>query len=152
MASKKRAANGSKKGVARELNSDQRELLENHGWETVTGGAGEPWTEGVAIAGTFKGVRDSTFQQDDGEFAKLIDLDTENGPRTFRCPAVLANRVATLNEGDEVHITCNGKIRTGAGRQAWDFTVLTKRHSAPKRVQAEASPKKKAGRPKKGAK
>jgi hypothetical protein len=135
--------------VARDLTSDQIELLESHGFEQVSGGSGEAWSEGVKVRGIFGGFVETTFEQDDGEFAKNVQIETGTGVRMFRAPAVLQNRLATVNEGDEVFITCNGKIRTNAGRQAWDFTVLVKRNTPAKIVSVEPKTTKKAARTKK---
>jgi hypothetical protein len=95
-------------------------------------------------------VRDSHFEQDDGGFAKLVEIDTENGVRVFRCPTVLANRLETVASGDELMITCNGKIKTNAGRTAWDFTVLVKRNSPRVAPTRNVEPVKKPKRGKKG--
>lgn len=145
MATKQRKT---KQRVSRDLTAEQMELLESHGFEQVSGGSGEAWTEGVKIRGTFRGLIETTFEQDDGEFAKNVQIETETGTRTFRAPAVLQNRLATVNEGDEIFITCNGKIRTNAGRQAWDFTVLVKRNSPARHatVPAKQTARKKTAR------
>jgi len=128
--------------------SPEAQALIAEGYEQVSGGAGEPWSPGLAIEGVFHGTRDSQFRQDDGEMAQLVDLTTEEGPRVFRCPAVLKNRLDNVSPGDKVRIECAGKVRTKAGRQAWDFVVLVKRNSPAPTPKLALSPvtKRKPGR------
>lgn len=140
MAGKKKATKKAERVV-----SSEEQMLLDAGYEQVTGGAGEPWHEGQTLEGVFAGVFDSQFQQDDGEFAKLVNVETGNGVRTMRCPAILAKRMETLNDGDKVFILCRGKVKTGSGRQAWDFSVLVKRNAPARKGTPVKATKKKAG-------
>jgi len=102
---------------------DALDRLDAHGWVTITGGSGEPWTEGVTVEGTLGVIEDSGFEQDDGAQAQIVHIITLDGERVFRCPAVLLNRLQRLSTGDRVRIACLGKVKTSGGRKAWNFDV-----------------------------
>lgn len=120
------------------------DALTRAGWVPITGGNGEPWTEGMIVTGTFKGLEDSGFENDDGSMAQLVVIETAEGDRVLRAPTILANRLGRLHAGDEVRIMCRGKVKTSGGRRAWDFEVLAK----PSQPLAAAVVVKRPGRPK----
>lgn len=85
----------------------------------------ESWSEGDVLIGVFDGLAPSPFKNDDGtvpNVARFTDSDGETVVK--RCPAILDRILSTVKTGKTYRIVCKGKVKTKAGRMAWDFDVF----------------------------
>lgn len=115
--------------------------LDAEGWERAGGDlTAESLNDGDVVTGVFQGLQDTTFTRDDGEPARVIIVETENGRASYWAPTILQSRVESFNPGDEVRIECLGKARTGSGRMAWRFDVRVKRHTPARETERKAAP------------
>ena len=97
------------------------------GWVPVQTSSVVAWQAGQREVGAFVELRDSSFIGDDGVPAKQLVLLQDDGIElVLRCPAVLQRKLIGVEPGTELLVECLGKVRTRAGRQAWDFVVMKK--------------------------
>jgi hypothetical protein len=79
------------------------------------------WGKGLIVEGTFLEIRESPNTRFEGK-GHILDLDTEFGKVSYGCPTILYNYLQQVDRGEEVRITCLGKIKVPRGK-AWDFDV-----------------------------
>lgn len=107
----------------------KHEPLQDGNWEVVDPiNLAKPWEAGMEVVGRYLRTDLSGFINDDGTEAKVLVIEDAAGDEVIlRLPAILAKRIAAVAPGRTVKITCQGKIRTRAGRSAWDFELAVKK-------------------------
>lgn len=105
-------------------NKKKTSFHEADGWTEVSPATeASSWEKGTVVVGTFEGLNETSFENEDGSKAMTATFENADGTFVYWTPAILKNRLSSVPVGTEVRVECMGKIRTRSGRQAWDFTV-----------------------------
>lgn len=88
-------------------------------WKEIKSEGPEKWNKGKVVVGYFKALKEPSAPNQ--SHVGIVENEAE-GVRKFWAPTILADRLLEVKVGDEVRITCEGKISTKRG-EAWNFTV-----------------------------